>query len=154
MTSGLSRALVAEFMGTGLLLVAVVGSGIMAERLAGGNIALALLANAIATGAALVVLITIFGPLSGAHFNPAVSLWFTASGDINARDTALYITVQVTGAVLGVWLTHAMFDMPILEVSEKLRDGPPQWLAEFVATFGLLTTIAGCCALPRMPYLP
>jgi glycerol uptake facilitator-like aquaporin len=139
----LSRRLAAEGLGTAALLVAVVGSGIMAERLAGGNMAVALLANALATGAALVVLITIFGPLSGAHFNPAVTLWFAARGEIGFRDTALTIAVQFAAAILGVWLAHAMFEMPVWEVSHKLREGPAQWLAEFVATFGLLMTIAG-----------
>jgi glycerol uptake facilitator-like aquaporin len=139
----LPRRLAAEALGTGFLLVAVVGSGIMAERLAGGNIAVALLANAIATGAALVVLITILGPLSGAHFNPAVSLWFAARGDLPAREAVFYVVVQIAAAVLGVWLAHAMFEMPILEISPKLRAGPAQALAEFIATFGLLATIAG-----------
>jgi glycerol uptake facilitator-like aquaporin len=139
----LSRRLTAECLGTALLLVAVVGSGIMAERLAGGNMALALLANAIATGAALVVLITVFGPLSGAHFNPAVSLWFVLRQEIAVSTALLYGLAQIIGAVLGVWLAHAMFAMPILEVSHKLRDGPAQWLAEGVATFGLILTIAG-----------
>ena len=139
----LPRRLAAEALGTAWLLVAVVGSGIMAERLAGGNMAVALLANAIATGATLVVLITIFGPLSGAHFNPAVTLWFAARGEIGARDAALYITVQFIAAILGVWLAHAMFGLPLLEVSHKLRAGAAQGLAEFIATFGLLATIAG-----------
>jgi glycerol uptake facilitator-like aquaporin len=115
----------------------------MAERLAGGNIAVALLANALATGAALVVLITVFGPLSGAHFNPAVTLWFAGRGEIGVRDAVLYIGVQVAAAILGVWLAHAMFGMPIWEISPRLREGPAQGLAEFVATFGLLLTIAG-----------
>lgn len=137
------RRLSAEFLGTALLLVAVVGSGIMAERLAGGNIAVALLANAIATGAALVVLITVFGPLSGAHFNPAVSAFFALRGEISWRDAAAYAPVQIVAAIAGVWITHLMFEMPVLEVSSKLRDGPAQWLAEGVATFGLLLTIAG-----------
>jgi glycerol uptake facilitator-like aquaporin len=139
----LSLRLAAEALGTAALLVAVVGSGIMAERLAGGNMAVALLANALATGAALVVLITILGPLSGAHFNPAVTLWFAARREIGSRESVLYIIVQVAAAVLGVWLAHAMFEMPVLEISDKLREGPSQWLAEFVATFGLLLTIAG-----------
>jgi glycerol uptake facilitator-like aquaporin len=138
-----SRRLVAEALGTALLLVAVVGSGIMAERLAGGNIAVALLANALATGAALVVLITVFGPLSGAHFNPAVTLYFALRGDTPWRTAALYMPTQIAAAVAGVWLAHAMFALPILEVSTHLRDGPAQWLAEFVATGGLLLTIAG-----------
>ena len=143
MTPDFLRRLAAEFLGTALLLVAVVGSGIMAERLCGGNIAVALLANAVATGAALVVLITIFGPLSGAHFNPAVTLWFALLGQIALRQAVAYAAIQVIAAILGVWLAHAMFALPLLEVSQHLREGPPQWLAEFVATFGLLLTIAG-----------
>ena len=139
----MSRQLVAEFLGTALLLVAVVGSGIMAERLAAGNMAVALLANALATGAALVVLITIFGPLSGAHFNPCVSLYAALRGEMAWPAAALYAVTQFAAAACGVWLTHAMFAMPVLEISSHLRDGPPQWLAETVATFGLLLTIAG-----------
>jgi len=139
----LARRLVAEALGTGALLVAVVGSGVMAERLADGNLAIALLANALATGAALVVLITVLGPLSGAHFNPAVTLWFAMNGGIGTRDAALYAAVQIAAAILGVWLAHAMFGMPLLEISHKLREGAPQWEAELVATFGLLLTIAG-----------
>ena len=137
------RRLAAEFLGTAFLLIAVVGSGIMAERLAGGNMGIALLANAIATGAALVVLITIFGPLSGAHFNPAVSLFFALRGEMEWRVAARYALVQIIAAIIGVWLTHLMFAMPVLEVSTHLRDGPPQWLAEAIATLGLLGTIAG-----------
>lgn len=139
----LSRRLAAEAFGTGLLLTAVVGSGIMAERLAGGNVAIALLANTIATGAALVVLISIFGPLSGAHFNPAVTLYFALSREIAASDAAAYVVVQLLSAVLGVCLAHAMFGSAIVEVSHKLREGPGQGLSEFIATFGLLLTIAG-----------
>lgn len=139
----MSRRLLAEALGTALLLLAVVGSGIMAEHLAGGNVAVALLANAIATGAALLVLITIFGPISGAHFNPAVTLYFVLRRDTPWRTAALYLPVQVAAAILGVWLAHAMFDLPVLQVSRHLRDGPAQWLSEFVATFGLLLTIAG-----------
>jgi glycerol uptake facilitator-like aquaporin len=139
----LARRLAAEALGTALLLAAVVGSGIMAERLSGGNAGIALLANAVATGAALVVLVTIFGPLSGAHFNPAVTLWFALRGQTGVARALAYVPVQFAAAILGVWLAHAMFDLPLLEVSHKLREGPPQWLAEFVATFGLLTTIAG-----------
>ena len=139
----MSRQLVAEFLGTALLLVAVVGSGIMAERLAAGNMAVALLANALATGAALVVLITIFGPLSGAHFNPCVSLYTALRGEMAWPAAGLYAVTQFAAAACGVWLTHAMFAMPVLEISSHLRDGPPQWLAETVATFGLLLTIAG-----------
>jgi glycerol uptake facilitator-like aquaporin len=137
------RRLAAEFLGTALLLVAVVGSGIMAERLAAGNVALALLANAIATGAALVVLITILGPISGAHFNPCVTLLMAMRGEMGWRQAGLYVPMQFVAAIAGVWLAHAMFAMPILETSSHLRDGPPQWLAEAVATFGLLLTILG-----------
>jgi glycerol uptake facilitator-like aquaporin len=139
----MARSLTAEFLGTALLLVAVVGSGIMAQRLAGGNAAIALLANALATGTALVVLITIFGPLSGAHFNPCVTLYFALRGETGWMRAALYVAVQVCAAIAGVWLAHAMFGLPLLEISHKLRSGWPQWLAEMVATFGLLATIAG-----------
>ena len=135
--------LAAEFLGTALLLVAVVGSGIMAERLADGNMAIALLANAIATGSALVVLITIFAPLSGAHFNPCVTLFAALRGQMPWHIAALYIGTQVAAAVAGVWLAHAMFALPVLQLSTHLRDGPAQWLAEAVATFGLLLTIIG-----------
>jgi len=143
MPVSLARRLVAEGVGTAFLLVAVVGSGIMAERLAGGNMAVALLANALATGAALVVLITILGPLSGAHFNPAVSLYFALRGAMAWGVAARYALVQIVAAIIGVWLTHLMFALPVLEISTRLREGPPQWLAEFVATTGLLATIAG-----------
>jgi glycerol uptake facilitator-like aquaporin len=151
----LPRRLIAEAVGTAALLIAVVGSGIMAERLAGGNSAVALLANALATGAALVVLITIFAPLSGAHFNPAVSLYFTLRGEMAWRVAALYALAQTVAAIIGVWLAHAMFAMPVLEVSTKLREGPPQLLAEFIATIGLLMTIAGAIrfAPPSTPML-
>lgn len=137
------RRLAAEFLGTAVLLIAVAGSGIMAERLAGENMAVALLANAIATGAALVVLITIFAPLSGAHFNPAVSLFFALRGEMTWRDAIRYALTQTLAAIIGVWLTHLMFAMPVLTVSTHLRDGPAQGLAEGIATFGLLLTIAG-----------
>ena len=149
MPVSLTRRLAAEALGTALLLVAVVGSGIMAERLAGGNMALALLANALATGAALVVLITIFAPLSGAHFNPCVSLFFALCREMSWRDAALYALTQVAAAIAGVWLTHAMFAAPLLEVSAKLRAGPAQQLAEFIATFGLLATIIGGISFAR-----
>ena len=139
----LSRQLCAEALGTAFLLAAVVGSGIMGERLAGGNAAIALLANTIATGAALVVLISIFAPLSGAHFNPAVTLYFALRREIGPGRAVLYVAVQIFGAIAGVYAAHAMFAMPILEVSQKLRDGPAQWWAEFVATFGLIAAIAG-----------
>ena len=139
----MARQLAAEALGTAVLLAAVVGSGIMAERLSGGNAALALLANTICTGAALVVLISIFGPLSGAHFNPAVTLYFALRREISPRAATGYVLVQIAAAIAGVWLAHAMFGSAIFEVSTKLRAGPALWLAEFVATFGLLATIAG-----------
>jgi glycerol uptake facilitator-like aquaporin len=139
----ISRRLVAEALGTGLLLAAVVGSGTMGERLAAGNVAVALLANSLATGAALVVLISIFGPISGAHFNPAVTLYFVLRREIAPATAGAYVVAQIIGAIAGVYLAHAMFALPIIELSAKLRDGPAQWLAEFVATFGLLATIAG-----------
>jgi glycerol uptake facilitator-like aquaporin len=115
----------------------------MAERLAGGNGAVALLANAVATGAVLVVLITILGPISGAHFNPCVTLLMAMRGEMGWKQAAFYVPVQFVAAVAGVWLAHAMFAMPVLELSTHLREGPPQWLAEAVATFGLLLTIMG-----------
>jgi glycerol uptake facilitator-like aquaporin len=136
-----SRRLVGEALGTGLLLAVVIGSGIMGERLCGGNLAIALLANALATGAGLVVLITLFGPLSGAHFNPAVTLVFALRREIGWGLAAAYVAVQLFGGVLGVWLAHAMFAEPIWQVSAKLRDGPAQAIAEFVATFGLIAAI-------------
>ncbi|MEO5938945.1 MAG: MIP/aquaporin family protein [Sphingomonas sp.] len=139
----LSRRLVAEGVGTALLLAIVVGSGIMGQRLAGGNDAIALLGNTIATGAGLVVLIHMFGPVSGAHFNPAVTLAVLARRETDWRIASLYVTAQLVGAVIGVWLAHAMFAEPILQVSSKLRDGLSQGLAEAVATFGLLGTIIG-----------
>lgn len=138
---GLGRRLVAEGLGTAMLLMIVIGSGIMGERLAGGNLAIALLGNALATGAGLVVLITIFGPLSGAHFNPAVSLSFALRREMTWLIALAYAAVQVPAGILGVWVAHAMFAEPILQISAKLRDGPAQGLAEFVATFGLIGTI-------------
>lgn len=137
------RRLAAEALGTALLLAIVIGSGIMGERLAGGNVAIALLGNTLATGAGLVVLITILGPISGAHFNPAVTLVFALRREIAWPMAAAYILVQIAAGVLGVWLAHAMFALPIWQVSEKLRDGPAQALAEVVATFGLVATILG-----------
>ena len=138
-----ARRLVSEALGTALLLAIVVGSGIMGERLAGGNDAIALLGNTLATGAGLVVLITVFGPLSGAHFNPAVTLVMALRRDIGAGLAAGYVAVQTAGAVLGVWVAHLMFAVPILEVSLKLRDGPAQVFSEAIATFGLILTILG-----------
>lgn len=140
-TSSPSRRLVAEGLGTGLLLAVVVGSGIMGERLSGGNAALALLANALATGAALVVLIWVFGPISGAHFNPAVTLVAALRRDLSWRWALAYGLVQVAGAVLGVWVAHAMFGEPILQISTTLRSGGAQAVSEVVATFGLVAAI-------------
>jgi glycerol uptake facilitator-like aquaporin len=150
-TSPLARSLAAETVGSALLLATVVGSGIMAERLAGGNVALALLGNTLATGAMLVVLIEVFGPVSGAHFNPAVSLVFVVRGELPRGRLAGYIGAQVAGALLGVATAHAMFDEPLLQVSSTLRTGPSQWLSELVATFGLIVTILGTSARP--PFL-
>ena len=140
------RRAAAEALGTAFLLATVIGSGIMAERLAGGNVALALLGNTLPTGAILVVLILIFGPVSGAHFNPAVSIAFAIRGELPWRMTAIYAGCQIAGAIAGVFVAHLMFDLPLLQVGAKLRSGPGQWLAEFVATFGLLLTILGCVA--------
>lgn len=142
MTS-LSRKLFAEGLGTALLLTIVVGSGIMGERLAGGNTAIALLGNTLATSAGLIVLITVFGPISGAHFNPVVTLAFAARREIGLALAGGYVVAQVPGAVLGVWVAHAMFGEAIIQVSTKLRDGPGQAFSEGVATFGLLATIFG-----------
>jgi glycerol uptake facilitator-like aquaporin len=137
------RRLAAEALGTAWLLAAVVGSGIMAERLSGGNLAVALLANTIATGAALFGLVTILGPVSGAHFNPAVSMVFALRRQLSWPMAGTYAASQVIGAVLGVWAAHAMFAEPILQASTKLRDGPAQAFSEAVATFGLVMTILG-----------
>lgn len=139
-----SRRLVAEGVGTALLLAAVVGSGIMGERLAGGNVAIALLANAIATGAALFALILTFGPISGAHFNPAVTLAEATQGGLPWREVPGYVTAQVVGAFAGVAVAHAMFGEPWFAASMKVRSGMPQAFSEFVATFGLLAVIWGC----------
>ena len=154
MKTSLTQRAFAEFLGTALLLAAIVGSGIMGERLAGGNVAIALLANSLATGAVLVVLILIFGPVSGAHFNPGVSAIFALRGELPWRTTALYALCQVIGALAGVWLAHAMFDLPLLQISSHVRNGSGQWIAEFVASFGLLLTILGCvrCAPASVPY--
>lgn len=135
------RRLAAELIGTAGLLATVVGSGIMGESLAAGNTAIALLANAIATGAILVVLITGLGPLSGAHFNPAVTLAFVLRREITRRDAAYYVIAQVLGGLAGMFAAHAMFDLPLAQVSETVRTGPAQWLSELIATFGLVATI-------------
>lgn len=140
------RPIFAEWLGTAFLLVAIVGSGVMAQRLAGGNVAIALLCNSISTGAILVVLIFIFGALSGAHLNPAVSLAFALRGELTWSVLILYVIAQGTGAVAGVWAAHLMFDLPIWQFSLTQRTGVGQWFAEVVATFGLLLTIFGCMA--------
>ncbi|HEY4082492.1 MAG TPA: MIP/aquaporin family protein [Burkholderiaceae bacterium] len=141
MNAPLSKRLLAEGLGTMLLLAVVIGSGIMAERLAGGNVAIALLANTGATVGGLYILIEVFGPISGAHFNPAVSAVMAARGELPWRSLGPYVVVQLAGAAVGAWLAHAMFDMSILQFSTKLRGGTGQWIAEAVATFGLLLVI-------------
>jgi glycerol uptake facilitator-like aquaporin len=140
----LARRVFSEALGTAFLLAAVVGSGIMAQRLAGGNVALALLCNTLATGAMLAVLILIFASTSGAHFNPAVSLAFALRGELTWTTAGAYVVAQVTGAIVGVWVAHLMFELPVWQVSTIVRTGPGQWLAEFIAAFGLLLTIFGC----------
>lgn len=137
----LDRRLMAEWLGTFSLLATVVGSGIMAERLADGNVAVALLGNTIPTGAILVVLITVFGPISGAHFNPAVTLCFMLRGEITRRDAGLYVLTQVFGGIVGVFAAHVMFEHPLIDPSMTARTGLGQWTGEFVATFGLIGTI-------------
>ena len=135
------QKLVAELVGTAFLLATVVGSGIMAEQLAGGNVAIALLGNTIPTGAILFVLITMFGPISGAHFNPAVTLVFFLRREIVAKTSILYVLVQIIGGILGVWAAHLMFELDVMQFSQKVRAGGAQWFAEGVATFGLVLTI-------------
>jgi glycerol uptake facilitator-like aquaporin len=142
----LGRRIFCECLGTAFLLAAVVGSGIMAQKLAGGNVALALLCNTIPTGAILVVLILIFGPLSGAHFNPAVTLAFALRGEQPWDIAGVYVVAQIVGGIVGVWAAHLMFELPFWQFSLTQRTGTGQWLAEFVATFGLLLTIFGCAA--------
>jgi glycerol uptake facilitator-like aquaporin len=144
-----SRALAAEALGSGLLLATVVGSGIMAEQLAGGNIAVALLGNTIPTGAILVVLITILAPISGAHFNPAVTLAMCLAGLSSWWRFVPYVLCQIAGSIIGAWAAHLMFDLPVFQFSTKLRWGEGQWLAEAVATFGLVLTIFGGLAHAR-----
>ena len=146
----LSRAVVGEavmeFVATAFLLIAVVGSGIMAERLFVGNVGLALLANAIATGGALVALILAFGPQSGAHMNPVVTLAAAVTEGLRWHQVPAYIVAQIVGGIVGVWLAHVMFGLPVWQLSEHARTGLPQWVAEVIATFGLLTVIWGCRA--------
>ncbi len=138
-----TRRLVAEALGTAILLATVVGSGIMGERLADGNTALALLGNTLPTGAILVVLILIFGPVSGGHFNPAVTLSFFIRREIALSTSLLYVVVQVLGGVAGVMVAHVMFELPVVQVSETVRTGSGQWLSEAIATFGLVAAILG-----------
>lgn len=140
------QAAITELVATAFLLLAVVGSGIMAEHLCGGNVGLALLANAIATGGALVALILAFGPQSGAHMNPVVTLAAAATDGLRWHAVPAYITAQIVGGIIGVWLAHTMFDLPPWQLSHHVRSGPPQWIAEVVATFGLLVVIWGCRA--------
>lgn len=139
----MTRQIAAEAIGSFFLFAAVVGSGIMAETLSGGNVGIALLANALATGAILFVLIAMLGPVSGAHFNPAVTLVMALGRRIAPRAAALYVAAQLAGGILGVWAAHLMFDLPLLQFSEKARTGGGQWAGEFVATFGLILTILG-----------
>ncbi len=141
--SGLARRLAAEAIGSAMLFATVIGSGIMAEQLAGGNIAVALLGNTLATAAMLFVLITMLGPISGAHFNPAVTLVFTLRGDLAWRDAGLFVLAQLGGGWVGAVTAHAMFALPLLEIGSKVRTGPGQWLGEAVATFALVLTILG-----------
>lgn len=137
----LTQKLAAEFAGTAFLLATVVGSGIMAERLSGGNTAIALLGNTIPTGAILVVLITMLGPVSGAHFNPAVTLVFALKKQISRNEAMLYVLVQIVAGLIGVWAAHLMFEENIFQISQKIRSGGAQWFSEGVATFGLIVTI-------------
>jgi len=144
MTPDTHRRCVAEAVGTAMLLAAVVGSGIMADRLSNGNQAIALLANSVATGAALVALILTFGPVSGAHFNPAVTLADATLGGLPWREVPAYVVCQVGGGIVGVWIAHVMFREPVFMVSVHDRGGPAQMFSEFIATFGLLAVIWGC----------
>jgi len=144
MTASLSRRVAAEFLGTAFLVAGVVGSGIMAERLSAGNVALALLANTIATGAALVALILAFGPISGAHLNPVVSLADAIEHGLSWSEAGAYSLAQLSGGIAGTLVAHAMFALPLVSLSQHVRHGPAQMLSEFVATFGLLCVIWGC----------
>jgi glycerol uptake facilitator-like aquaporin len=148
------KRIVAECLGTAFLLAGVVGSGIMAAKLAGGNGAIALLCNTLPTGAILTVLTLTFGPVSGAHFNPAVSIAMALRRELPSRFAAMYIAAQIVGGIGGVLTAHAMFELPLWQVSMTVRTGTGQWLAEFVATFGLLLTIYGCATRtpPAIPY--
>lgn len=139
----MKRAVLAEALGSFLLFATVVGSGVMAEGLSNGNVAIALLGNTLATGAMLFVLITMLGPISGAHFNPAVSLVFRLRGEMGSHLALAYVVAQFAGGIAGVWAAHLMFDLPILQFSLKTRSGVGQWSGEFIATFGLILTILG-----------
>ena len=154
MKSSLAQRCIAEALGTAFLLAAIVGSGIMAAKLAGGNSALALLCNTLSTGAMLTVLILALGPVSGAHFNPAVTLAFVWRREINWRTAALYVGSQILGAIAGVLAAHAMFDLPLWQVSQTIRSGGGQWFAEFIATLGLVLVIFCCLrgARQAIPY--
>jgi len=150
----LSRRALAECLGSAFLLATVIGSGIMAAKLAGGNGALALLCNTLPTGAILAVLILIFGPVSGAHFNPVVTLALAFRRDVTWGAASVYLVTQLIGAVIGAWAAHLMFDLPLWQIATTMRGGGGQWLAEAIATFGLLLTIFGCLAGARaaVPY--
>jgi len=154
MNTNLARRIVAEGLGTAMLLATVVGSGIMAERLAGGNVAVALLANTVATGAALVALILTFGGISGAQFNPAVTICDWMQGGLSKRDALAYIAAQIVGAFVGVAAANFMFELPVFFTSQKVRTGSAQWFSEFVATFGLLAVIWGCVRLRSAVVVP
>ena len=143
MTVDVRRVFAAEAVGSALLLATIIGSGIMAQRLAGGNVALELLGNTLATGSILIVLILVFGPVSGAHFNPAVSLVFALKKELSIGRLAVYVTAQVSGAVAGVLVAHGMFETSVFQTATTVRTGPAQWLSEVVATFGLIGTILG-----------
>jgi glycerol uptake facilitator-like aquaporin len=150
----IGQRLTAEVLGTALLVAVVIGSGIMGERLAAGNAAVALLGNTLATGAALVVLISIFGPVSGAHFNPAVTLYLTLRGQAAVALLLPYVAVQIAGGLAGAMLAHGMFELPLVQISSHARTGIGQWIGEFVATFALLATIVGSRRVPSAtPYL-
>lgn len=152
MEKNLLRRSIAEFVGTAILLAAVVGSGIMAERLAGGNLAVALLANTIATSAALIALILMLAPVSGAHFNPVVTVMNVIDGTVTSRDAIVYMFAQITGALLGTALANVMFELPVFFASAKIRYGASQWLGEFIATFGLIGVIV--CITRRYKSVP
>jgi len=147
------RAVFAEALGSFLLFATVIGSGIMAERLAGGNVAVALLGNTLATGAILFVLVTMLAPVSGAHMNPAVTLIMRLRGHIGTDTAVAYVAAQLGGGILGVWLAHIMFDVPMLQLSTKIRTGAGQWVGEAVATFGLIVTILGTARM-RPGHIP